>query len=361
MTHHLIAGHELTAEQKAKIVELKKDTSDAGKEVLQNYIIDVMLGLHSEVGPTPTPTPTPTPGEPTLPKDGRPQPEKNANKDAKLWKVVSMKDDPTKFKVVDDKNINVADLFISQATAQQFIDYHKWKQAQPAPTPEPTPSPTPNPEPTPAPAGSSTTKDGVVVPFKVKGEWKYNFTKDARDGGARYNGPAAGTSLVMVGYFTATSGSDDVAAKLLGGTHTEPPREYEGCCYDPAIKVDTGAVRMRCECPHPTYSANIPLDFSKQGIGFHGKYVGVMAVAKQEVTGVRIQLYQDQGDNSTKPANQWVKLIDHINKGPIPGLAGGNRFPIRQLVSSAQNTFRIDETPGLNAKWLAIAEIDVSG
>jgi hypothetical protein len=60
-----------------------------------------------------------------LPNDGRPQPEKNANKDAKTWKTAQMTDDPALWKVVDDKNINVADQFHSQANAQQYIDYYK--------------------------------------------------------------------------------------------------------------------------------------------------------------------------------------------------------------------------------------------
>ena len=63
--------------------------------------------------------------EPTLPNDGRPQPEKGANKDAKTWKTAQMSNDPSSWKVVDDKNINVADQFHSEANAQQYIDFHK--------------------------------------------------------------------------------------------------------------------------------------------------------------------------------------------------------------------------------------------
>ena len=60
-----------------------------------------------------------------LPNDGRPQPERNANKDAKTWKTAQMTDDPALWKVIDDNNINVADQFHSQANAQQYIDYYK--------------------------------------------------------------------------------------------------------------------------------------------------------------------------------------------------------------------------------------------
>lgn len=68
------------------------------------------------------------------PKDGRKQ-NKGANMDADIWKVVTMSSDPSKFKVIDDSTppINVAHLFNSQATAQQFIDHHIWIKNNPCP------------------------------------------------------------------------------------------------------------------------------------------------------------------------------------------------------------------------------------
>src|ERR671919_639441 len=92
----------------------------------------------------------------------------------------------------------------------------------------------------------------------------YEYRTNERDGGARYNMNAAGTSLVMVGYFTMSGGDDDVAAKLLGGRHTDSA-PYEGCVYDPAIQTDNGQPRLRAECPHPDYTGNLDLDLSKQG------------------------------------------------------------------------------------------------
>jgi hypothetical protein len=172
--------------------------------------------------------------------------------------------------------------------------------------------------------------------------------------------PAAGTSLVMVGYFTMTGGSDDVAGKVLGGRHTDSAK-YDGCIYDPAIETNTGRPRLRCECPHPDYSNNLNLDFSKQGISYIGKWVGTMVVAIQEQAGVRIQMFQDQGNNENTPANGWVKVLEFFDDGTkVRGMAGADRFPLRSLPNPAQNTWRIDESPGLREKWLAIAEIDVS-
>ena len=70
--------------------------------------------------------PEPEPDQaPKLPDDGRPQPEKGAKKDPTTWKAVEMNEGPNLWKVVDDKDVNVADQFHSQKNAQQYIDYHK--------------------------------------------------------------------------------------------------------------------------------------------------------------------------------------------------------------------------------------------
>jgi hypothetical protein len=103
------------------------------------------------------------------------------------------------------------------------------------------------------------------------------------------------------------------------------------------------------------------LDFEQEGVSIHDRWVGFMAVALQEQAGVRIQVYQDQGNNDNQPANQWVKVLEFFDDGTkVSGIEGADRFPLRELPDTAQNTFRIDETPGLQEKWLAIAEIDLS-
>ena len=50
---------------------------------------------------------------------------KDANPDPNTWKVVPMTDDPSKFKVVDDKGKNIATEFPSKELAQEYIDYKK--------------------------------------------------------------------------------------------------------------------------------------------------------------------------------------------------------------------------------------------
>jgi hypothetical protein len=55
--------------------------------------------------------------------------------DPGIWNVVPMRDDPSKFKVVDNSTppINVAHLFNSRSTAQQFIEHHLWIKNNPCP------------------------------------------------------------------------------------------------------------------------------------------------------------------------------------------------------------------------------------
>ena len=90
-----------------------------------------------EQQPTSEPTsPSIAVGEPNpcaKPDDGRPQ-DKGANADAHTWKVVSMKDDPSLFKVVDSAGINVADQFHSEANAKQYISYSVCNMPSPTPT-----------------------------------------------------------------------------------------------------------------------------------------------------------------------------------------------------------------------------------
>ena len=77
--------------------------------------------------------------DPKLPDDfWEDQWYKGANMDATLWKAVSMKDDPLLWKVVDDRNINVAHRFSTQTNANLYIQYYIWKQSQVPFPPPPT-------------------------------------------------------------------------------------------------------------------------------------------------------------------------------------------------------------------------------
>lgn len=102
----------------------------------------------------------PTDKPPTPEEDGRWQLHKGGNKDPKTWKVVPMTRNPGLFKIVDDKGINIADLYHTQANAQRDIDEAiKAADGKPLPDPKPDPDPTVPPKPpipTPEPVAGDT-------------------------------------------------------------------------------------------------------------------------------------------------------------------------------------------------------------
>lgn len=166
-------SHEIPDVQAAIIADKKRayiKAFDAGSVTMpdlareyHDVAIEAILGLHG------TPPPPEPPVCPPLPDDGRPQPSKGANKDPNTWKVVPMRDDPSLFKVVDDKEINVADQFDSQTTAQQYIDHFKCDTPEPCPDGQiwdpaekkcvPIPPPPP-----PCPPGQHRDETGKCVP-----------------------------------------------------------------------------------------------------------------------------------------------------------------------------------------------------
>jgi hypothetical protein len=292
-----------------------------------------------------------------------------ANKDPATWTITNMRNFPALFKVVDDKGVNVATDFSSQRTAQAYIDYNKSIYKEPDPEPEPEPEPEPQPGGGGGAEGESVTKDGVKVPVKIKGSWSYQVKEDWRDGGARFNMPGAGTSLVTVGCFTATQDKgDEISPKVLMGRHTGnagSPESYMGCGYDGGIRVGGGKPRMRAECPHPKYTSALkdPI-VAESALSMVGKWRLYMVIVKQEDKGVRIQMFQDQGDCETKPANQWKKIYEYFDTGQIAKIKESGMdlkfFPIKNLdhtKGTAQTVWRCDDTPGLKQKWMAVASL----
>ena len=139
----LLASSDEAKRAKAKQLYEEFRKQHGGAYVPEISTPDCPTGQHFDPATQECVPDTPS-GCPELPEDGRPQPQKKANKDPNTWKVVAMKDDATKFKVVDDANVNVADQFNSQATAEQYIAHYKCVPPVPIPTPDPTPTPTPD-------------------------------------------------------------------------------------------------------------------------------------------------------------------------------------------------------------------------
>lgn len=292
-----------------------------------------------------------------------------ANQDPSTWEPVPMRDNPALWKVVDDKGVNVATDFTSKITAQGFIDWHRSTDNDDQPD-EPDKPEEPQKPDEPLPTGESITKDGVKVPVKIIAPWNYKVSENWRDGGCRFNMPEAGTSLVMVGYFTSTGDTgDEISPKNLMGRHTDDKgknEHYMGCGYDGGIRVAGGKPRLRVECPHNNYSSALKNFIkSEPALSMVGKWRGYMSIIQQEEKGVRIRYFQDVGDCETKPANDWKLIYEYFDDGSEVGQINDSdldleMFPIRTLEhtkGTAQNVWRCDETPGLKAKWLGVAPI----
>lgn len=191
-----------------------------------------------------------------LPEDGEKQ-DKGANTDPITWKVVQMMQDPSKFKIVDDSNppINVAHLFNSQDTAQQFIDHHLWIKNNPCP-----PGQVHNMETGVCMVDTERNTAGrdkfnviKIYPTKSGGQEYYlpdnvdsdrwdnefyhqNLNRIRRIGGkkTRSNDMHFKKSIRDVestGYFKFVNGMDDVDVKLRGGTHDEDDGDKSARCY----------------------------------------------------------------------------------------------------------------------------------
>lgn len=175
-----------------------------------------------------------------------------------------------------------------------------------------------------------------------------NIRTDYNDRGSRkdLSNPPINCEFTM---YISTSGSDDVAAKGRGGRHSDSA-SCDGCCYIPACPTGGGSPRCRTECPHPDYGGcggvtnenNCASSSSTKGF----KWI----VWNTTNNCVHWEFWQDQGNSSSSPANQWVRLshsTDCNGYGELNNCGGGPL--LRPRGSSSQFTWRIDTSN--DSKW----------
>lgn len=278
-----------------------------------------------------------------------------ANKDA--WKVIAMKDNPALFKIVDAAGKNVATNFTAKEVAESFIAYYKTHPFPPTTdvTPEPTPTPTPDPTPQPQPGGNNVTKDGVQLIYSPGKNVLYQYKDNFRDDGKRYdfNGLKQGefVSSELVGYFKFTQDpvDDEISGKFSYMSHSGSNNVQ---CYDAGCGIRKGDTRFRFENPHPSYSGNLAKGI-KNGVPLNDKWIGYKFVKKVEEGGnILLEIYQDAGDNETKPSNTWEKLFTHLD----------TKYKKSDPPDGHQITLRVDDPAkkgqkNLQIKWVCLAEI----
>lgn len=249
-----------------------------------------------EVKPEPKPVPEPE-------DKGRVKDWGSKDNNPHNWKVVNMKDDPTKFKVVDKDNVNRADNFNAKAGAEKFIAD---AIANYKPEVEPEPQPQPNVE--------GNVVEGVVIPYEVTGKVRTNPFWNKRDDGLRLDfednkGVDYVNSVqVFYGSFKGNVPDDEITFKWSWGRHSKKGDIVKA--YGIGLNNKTGATRGRMEWEHPSYSKNKAE--GKKGLPIKkGVIYGYMGVRKTLPNGnVLLEYWQDQGGLvDGKPANKWVKLL----------------------------------------------------
>lgn len=151
---------------KAKLAELSKfkDESDETKrEQMRREYAELKKNGWRYVEPDDEDLADPEDKPPAPAEDGRWQLQKGGNKDPNTWKVVKMSRDPRMWKIVDDKGINIADLYHSEANAQRDIDRAKQGLPQEPAEPPVTPEPKPEEPTTPPPATEATAEAPYVM------------------------------------------------------------------------------------------------------------------------------------------------------------------------------------------------------
>jgi hypothetical protein len=243
-----------------------------------------------------------SPSVPPLPPDGRPQPEKGANQDPNTWRVVPMTDDPTMFKVVDDQGINVADMFTSQASAQQYIDHYK---AIFVPGPGPGPGP-----------GNGTTAEQIYTPLpggRVFTQMNENGGQCKSDG-IRFN-LANEHTLVdreSTWIFTLNNNPETCTDKPWWspkiGSHGSTG-EGSGL-YECSVPWSGGFKSCRTEGPHPQYHSCSGYQHGNVPAMPKGKPIGIKTASWRIPNGVHVEFWYDFTGGGKGPWIKYASLDD---------------------------------------------------
>lgn len=213
-----------------------------------------------------------------------------ANPDPNTWKVVPMKDNPKKFKVVDDKGKNVATEFKTQAGAQAYID-----KAKGSPTPCPAgqhrdTSGNCVPDANPPPTGNKdqfgivkicADKAGGETNIKFVGremerhyasgkpsEWSYEFT--ATMSSPEHNSDVEQTFYEKINGFK-TNEPDTISDKATGPEHKDGNKSWVIAEF---MTDGSAKETYETESPHPKYQKINPKPATSIGSSIVGKWFG---------------------------------------------------------------------------------------
>jgi hypothetical protein len=215
------------------------------------------------------------------------------------------------------------------------------------------------------PQRGQTDPNGVKTIYKTAGQYDTTFKIPGPSDSMRWiDNPGAVVNYEITGYFKG-GGSNTIDFKLHGGAHNRPDDREGACCYIITIPLQGGDTYLRTECPHPEYEDATPRKGAAvaKSLG-NTEWRGYKAVIWNKANGgVHMEAWEDQGDNSgAKPANDWVLLFkfDH-DPGQTAGRFSEPMLGPRSGPTNHEATFRIDDNPNTQSKWLSLVQIEGGG
>jgi hypothetical protein len=330
-----------------------------GKKFQVDGTVDLKFTPIDENNPIPVPDPDPDPNqekptEGTI-KDGG----WGGNTDPKTWTVTNMRNPSDQYKVVDDKGVNIATNFTTMQLAQNFINYfliHPFPPEEEEETGGETGGEGGE-QGQGGETGSGGTegkgkdKNGVQLLQSDGKDISYSVVKDTRSGkndGIRWNFVVKDwLKTEATGYFRFSKDpvDDEVSIKWSEMSHSDG---NDVQCYDSGVSIKDGKSRIRFENPHPKYSGDLA---NGKGEPLNTKWIGYKGIFDPQEDGtVLVKVYQDAGDNESKPSNNWKEVLNYKD-------TKYKRNKVHPFV-----TFRVDDPDkkgqkNLEEKWLSVAKI----
>lgn len=245
-------------------------------------------------GPDPIVVDRPTTG---YVKPGNP-PGWGGNPDPDNWTITAMKDKPQLFKIVDDKNVNIATDFPSKEVAKQYIDWYLANE-----NPEDTiPGPGPEPIGTDGPYKSI----GQELKHTIRGPTIRHYSSGKEDDKtieANVKNIKFNHYQFLVDAKLTTIEHEDTLSLKYGGTHMKSGWFDNTIDFGkPGDKGAAGLVALGTEKKHPSAQLRI----------VKGKKIGDILNKKVRVAGVYFK-DQNKCEMWTHDGTNWVKQVEGVD------------------------------------------------
>ena len=144
------------------------------------------------------------------------------------------------------------------------------------------------------------------------GSLRDDHTEDFRSDSYRWdfvNLSTEFTSMEATVYLAWSNPSDDEYGwTLAGGEHHDGSTVN---AYHLGVDNNSGATRLRGEEEHPDYFEIMDGD---KAVALSSKFVGNRGIKRNVADGVLLEIWYDDGDNESKPSNNWKRALTYVEK-----------------------------------------------